>query len=109
MIPFPPPSEELVKEFRDKHGDDMREVEDGERVFILVKPERPRVHLERMTQMASNDKKKLEAAEGIVKASCVYPDKETLKAVLADEPGMAFSLAEHATELLGMRQLAAKK
>lgn len=109
MIEFDPPSPELVAELKEKHGDDMREVEDGERVFILVKPERPRPHLERMTTMAGNDKKRLEAAEGLVKACCVYPDKDTFKRVLFDEPGLALSLGEHAMELLGMRQLTAKK
>ena len=109
MINFDPPTDELVKELRDKHGADMREVEDGGRIFILVKPERPRAHLERMTTMAANATKRLEAAEGLVKACCVFPDKDTLKGVLDDEPGLALSLADPATDLLGIRQLAIKK
>ncbi len=109
MFKFDPPSEDLLKELRDKHGSDTREVEDGENVFVLVKPTNPRAHLERMTVMASNDKKKLEACEGLVKACCVYPDKDTLKKVFEDEPGLALSLAEPAMELLGIRQLAVKK
>lgn len=109
MIEFDPPSPELVAELKEKHGDDMREVEDGERTFILIKPERARPHLEKMTMLAGNDKKKLEAFEGLVKSCCVYPDKETFKRVLFDEPGMALSLGEHACELLGVRQLTVKK
>jgi hypothetical protein len=109
MICFDPPSDELLSELREKHGADMREVEDEGRIFVLVKPEKPRPHLERMTVMASNDKKKLEACEGLVKACCAYPDKSILKSVLDDEPGMALSLAEPAMDLLGVRQLAVKK
>jgi hypothetical protein len=109
MISFDPPSDELLAELRGKHGGDMREIEDGDRLFVLAKPEKPRPHLERMTTMASNDKKKLEACEGLVKSCCLYPDKETLKRVLEDEPGMALSLAEPAMELLGVRQLSIKK
>lgn len=108
MIQFTPPSDELVDELREKHGE-LRVVEDGPRAFVLAKPAQPRAHVERLTAMASNDKKKLEAVEGLVKACCVYPDKETLKRVLEDEPGMAFSLFDPASELLGMRQLTVKK
>lgn len=109
MISFDPISDEQLAELKDKHGDDMREVEDGDRTFILVKPERPRGHLDRMAATAGNDKKKLEASETLVKACVVHPDKDTMKAVLADEPGLAFALGEHAMELLGVRQLTAKK
>lgn len=109
MIHFDPPSDELLNELREKHGDDMREVEDGPRTFILAKPERPRAHLERMTTLGANEKKRLEAAEGLVKACCVHPDKDTLKRVLEDEPGLALGLFEPASELLGLRQLAVKK
>jgi hypothetical protein len=109
MIDFDPPTDEFLKELRDKHGPDIREVEDGARVFVLVKPERPRAHLDRMATLGSNEKKKVEAAEGLVKACCVWPDKDTLKKVLDDEPGMALSLFEPASDLLGVRQLAVKK
>jgi len=109
MLKFDPPSEELLKELREKHGDDLREVEDNGRSFILVKPEKPRGYVDRFVSTAGNDKKRLEACELLAKSCCVYPDKETLKLVFDDEPGMAFSLSEPATEMLGLRQLAVKK
>lgn len=110
MIQFQSPTKEQLAELQEKHGDDMRVVEDGERVFVLVKPEgKLRGYVDRFVTTASNEKKRLEASEQLVKACCVYPDKETLKRVLEDEPGMALSLVEPATELLGIRQLAVKK
>lgn len=110
MIKFDSPSPEFLAELRDKHGEDIREVEDGERSFILVKPEgKLRSYVERFISTASNEKKRLDACEGLVKACCVWPDKDTLKKVLDDEPGIAMALAEPATELLGIRQLAVKK
>lgn len=109
MILFDPPNDAQLGDLKAKHGDALVYVEDGERTFILAKPERPRGHLERMTTLSGNEKKRLEAAEGLVKTCCVWPDKDTLKSVLEDEPGMALSLAEHATELLGVRQLSVKK
>lgn len=108
-ITWDPPSDELRAELEEKHGEDIVEVEDRERVFLLAKPERPRDHLERMTTLAGNEKKRLDAAEGLVKACCVFPDKDTLKRVFFAEPGLALGLGEHCSELLGVRQLAAKK
>jgi hypothetical protein len=109
MISFPSPSDDLLNELREKHGDDMREVEDQERMFVLVKPEKPYGYVDRFMTLAGNDKKRLESFTSLVKACCVYPDKETLKRVLDDEPGMALSLGDPATELLGIRQLTVKK
>jgi hypothetical protein len=109
MIKFEAPSDEQMQALRDEHGEDMREVEDNGRMFVLAKPKNPRAHVERFTTTASNDRKKLEAAETLVKQCCVWPDKETFKNVLADEPGLAISLADPATELLGIRQLSVKK
>ena len=110
MISFDPPSDAVMAELREKHGDDLREIVDGERVFVLAKPEgKVRGYVDRFVSTASNERKKLEATEQLVKACCVYPDKETMRRVLEDEPGMALSLAEPALELLGVRQLAVKK
>jgi hypothetical protein len=109
MIQFDEPSESALAALRDEHGEDLRIVEDGERLFVLAKPKNPRAHVERFTTTASNEKKRLDAAEALVKATVVYPDKDVMRNVLADEPGLAFSLAEHATELLGIRQLAVKR
>jgi hypothetical protein len=109
MIEFDPPSDEFMEQLRTDHGPDVREVEDGARTFVLVKPERPRAHVERLTSMSSNEKKRLEAAEGLVKACCAWPDKDTLKRVFDDEPGLALALFDPASELLGIRQLSVKK
>lgn len=109
MITFDPPTPELLAELKEKHGD-VREVEDGDRTFVLTKPEgKLRAYVERFVSSAANEKKRLEACESLVKACCAYPDKDTLKRVLDDEPGLAMALAEPATELLGIRQLSVKK
>jgi hypothetical protein len=110
MIPFDPPSDAAMAELREKHGDDLRIVEDGDRVFILAKPEgKLRGYVDRFVATASNERKRLEATEQLVKACCVFPEKDTLRSVLEDEPGLALALAEPATELLGIRQLTVKK
>jgi hypothetical protein len=110
MIPFDPPTEEQLSELHEKHGDDLRIVEDGDRVFILAKPEgKLRGYVDRFVTTASNERKRLDATEQLVKACCVHPDKDTLRRVLEDEPGLALSLAEPATELLGIRTLTVKK
>jgi hypothetical protein len=108
MINFEPPTDDQIAELTEKHGS-LTTVEDGDNVYLLAKPSTPRAHLDRMVSMAGEPKKKLEGCEGIVKACVVYPDKDTLKKVLADEPGLALSLAEPAMELVGVRQLTVKK
>lgn len=109
MIKFDDPTDEQMTQLREEHGADLREVEDQGRIFVLAKPKNPRAHVERFSTTAGNDRRKLEAAEALVKACVVYPPKDVLKSVLEDEPGMAFSLADPATELLGIRQLSVKK
>jgi hypothetical protein len=95
MIQFDPPTDEQMTELEAKHGGDLRVVEDGDRVFVLGKPEgKLRGYVDRFVTTAANERKRLEATEQLVKACCVHPDKETLKRVLDDEPGLALSLAD---------------
>ena len=106
MISFDPPD---LDELQAKHGEDLRVVEDGDRLFVVARPEKPRVHVQRFTELGGNDKRKLEAFEGLARACCVYPDKDMLKRILDEEPGLAFELGNAAGELLGIRQLSVKK
>lgn len=108
MIHFEAPTEAQLEDLKAKHGE-IVEVEDSGRVFVVAKAANPRATLQRFTSLAGTDAKKLEAFESLAKAAVVHPEKDTLKRVLDDEPGLVFTLGEKAGELLGLRQASAKK
>lgn len=110
MIDFEAPNEETLSALREKHGELVEIVDsDTGRTFVLAKPQNPRATLQRFFATAANDAKRLDALDALARVSLVHPDKDTVKRVLEDEPGLAGSLGQAALKLLGVRELEAKK
>lgn len=110
MVSFDLPSDEAMAKLREAHGE-LSEVYDPEtgRMFVLTKPQNARAVLQRFQSVATGPGGRFEALEGLAKACVVHPDRDTLKRVFEDEPGLVFAIGEAGLGLLGVRQLAAKK
>lgn len=110
MIEFEGANDETMAALREKHGE-LVEIVDQEtgRTFVLAKPQNPRATLQRFFATAANEAKRIDALDALARVSVVHPDKDMLKRVLDDEPGLAGSLGASSLKLLGVRDLEAKK
>lgn len=105
-----PPTEVQLAELRAEHGPLIQAEAAGIHV-VLAKP--PKVNIGgvymRFMEKAAKPETKAEAAAGLFRACVVYPSKEAVLAMLADEPGLAVSFGAHATSLIGVREAKVKK
>lgn len=105
-----PPTEAQLDALRVEHGP-LIQVEAAGIHVVLAKPAKANIGgvYMRFMEKAAKPETKAEAAAGLFKACVVYPSKETVTAMLADEPGLAVSFGAHATSLIGVREAKVKK
>lgn len=105
-----PPTDAQLNELQVQHGQLLQLEADGIHV-VLAKPPKANIGgvYQRFVEKAAKPETKMEALSTLFKACVVYPPKDTVMAMLADEPGLGPSFGAHATQLIGIREAKVKK
>lgn len=105
-----PPTEVQLQELRETHGKIVQLESEGVHV-VVAKPSKQNIGAtyNRFIELASDPKSRAKALAGLFKSCLVYPDQQTISAILDEEPGLGASFGSHCTELLGIRDAEVKK
>ncbi len=110
MLKNDPPSETTLDELRTTHGE-LVEIEAEGLHVVLAKPlKATRAAIaQRFSEQSADPKQKLTAITGLFKACCVYPPKDELASMLAEEPMLPNSFGNELVTLMGVRTAQVKK
>lgn len=91
-------SDTQIDELREKHGD-IRVIGTMLGDCVFATPTRP--NCKRFSSMLSDDKRKADAVEFLVRSCVVHPSREEFEAMLDEKPGILWTCAPPVQELAG--------
>lgn len=106
---WPEPDDVEIAKLREEH-DRIQVLEVEDYCVIIAQPEYPRLVVKRFLDTLNSDKKRRpEAVAQVFRACVVWPDKDTLKGMIDEAPGLEQTFGGAAAEFLGLHQDVVKK
>lgn len=97
-----------IDKLKAEHGDDLRKItiKGGAEVVCVMRPP-ARAEWRRFSEQRADEKRRLPAAEALVKHSVVWPPPSELEAMFEARPGLLDVLSVKAVEFAGATEEAA--
>jgi hypothetical protein len=107
----PRATEEELDELRRKHGTILEVESESGYYVVLAKPAKQTIGAvySRFMSQIGVPQQRATALAGLFKSCVVFPDKDAIAKMLADEPGLGAVFGGECGELIGIRETTVKK